>query len=552
MVLTDNTATPTEIHEELEMTKTENGLRLIDFIPIDIPTIQIELIEQKKHHDKRFLDFLRARPFRKLIPVFRKSESNTDSPSTSTSPPTSTNRRRHFRVPFVRKINWPYLKNYCMEWIKNPVNVALLFWLACVAVSLIILFLVMTGILDGAIPKKSRRKKWIEIDNQILNALFTLMCIYQHPKLFHQAVLLVRWTPNDASELRKSFCKNGVRRPHDRFHIWLVVVLLHITCLAQYVLCGLYWGYNRKDRPDVAENLCIGVGIAAPVIAGIYTVYSPLGRKPTEEESRAHARADEEASSLPKQRRGEPVSRPEWAGGLFDVRDDSTVFWLSCLCTWGVFGWNMERLGFGNMYVHIVTFVLLCLAPFWVFNIAALNIHDDVVKPAIAITGIVLAVFGLFYGGFWRIQMRKRFGLPGNGWCCGRPAVTDCFKWLFCWPCALAQEVRTGNLYDVEEGSLYVKGGGGGGSGSSDGEGSEAALHPLPREGLVGEAEEGGDVWMRSRSCPAEVGGIEGGFGAEEVGVIVKASSMRGVGEVVAMTPPVPALIVLDDLKPDN
>ena len=30
----------------------------------------------------------------------------------------------------------------------------------------------------------------------------------------------------------------------------------------------------------------------------------------------------------------------------------------------------MSRLGFGNMYVHIATFLLLCLAPFFIFDLA--------------------------------------------------------------------------------------------------------------------------------------------------------------------------------------
>lgn len=47
--------------------------------------------------------------------------------------------------------------------------------------------------------------------------------------------------------------------------------------------------------------------------------------------------------------------------------------------------------------------------------------------------------------------MRKRFGLPGNRWCCGQPNVTDLVQWLFCSVCSLCQEVRTGNFYEVYE-----------------------------------------------------------------------------------------------------
>ncbi|GJN17305.1 hypothetical protein PR202_gb04362 [Eleusine coracana subsp. coracana] len=88
-------------------------------------------------------------------------------------------------------------------------------------------------------------------------------------------------------------------------------------------------------------------------------------------------------------------------------------------------------------------------------RLRALNIHDYVLGDVIGAAGIVLCFLGLLYGGFWRIQMRKTFGLPRSRWFCGSASLTDYVQWLFCWPCALAQEVRTGNLYDVEDGNFY-------------------------------------------------------------------------------------------------
>jgi hypothetical protein len=98
--------------------------------------------------------------------------------------------REHFQ--FIRKINWGHLWEMCKNWIKEPMNMALFVWIAVVAVSGAILFLVMTGMLNHAIPKKSQRDTWFEVNNQILNALFTLMCLYQHPKRIHNFVLLCR------------------------------------------------------------------------------------------------------------------------------------------------------------------------------------------------------------------------------------------------------------------------------------------------------------------------------------------------------------------------
>jgi len=53
--------------------------------------------------------------------------------------------------------------------------------------------------------------------------------------------------------------------------------------------------------------------------------------------------------------------------------------------------------------------------------------------------------------------MRKRFGLPGNRWCCGQPNMTDLVQWLFCSVCSLSQEVRTGNFYEVCDEKLYSR-----------------------------------------------------------------------------------------------
>lgn len=53
--------------------------------------------------------------------------------------------------------------------------------------------------------------------------------------------------------------------------------------------------------------------------------------------------------------------------------------------------------------------------------------------------------------------MRKRFNLPAYTFCFGEPAVSDCTLWLCCCWCSLAQEVRTGNSYDIVEDKLCQK-----------------------------------------------------------------------------------------------
>lgn len=472
-------------------------MKLGDYIPIYIPAIERGLLNQSKRERKeRFLDFLKARPTNEwFLKVLRRNSGQYISSSSPPSDPATNpgHRRRRFRVPFVRKINWKSLWSFFKKWIRSPEHIALFIWLLFVAAGLIMLFLVMTGILNGAIPSSSRRKDWSEIINQILNALFTIMALYEHPKFFHQLVLLLRWRAGDEIELRKVYTKNGVPKPHERVHMMLVVLLLHVTCFAQYVLCGLYWGYTRTTRPDWAEDLAIAIGIAAPVIAVIYTMYSPLGRTNDEPVADSELQNQQTEQVEPEVLQEKIIiTSPEWIGGLFDCRDDATVSCLSFFCTFCVFGWNMERLGFGNMYVHIITFTLLCVAPFWVFAISALNVDDDTIKLILVITGSVLCIFGLLYGGFWRSEMRKKFKLPGNPFCCGSSTVTDYVQWLFCWSCSLAQEVRTANFYDIEDDGFYRK--------VTDEDG-RPVLIPLPREGSLSIMEK----YMRSHSSPATV-----------------------------------------------
>ncbi|KAF7845250.1 PLAC8 motif-containing protein [Senna tora] len=175
------------------------------------------------------------------------------------------------------------IRKFCREWIKNPMNIAFVLWLTCVSISGAILFLVMTGMLNKTLTKKSQRDIWFEVNNQILNALFTLMCLYQHPKRFHHLFLLCRWKPKDICTLREVYCKNGTSKPNEWFHMMVVVLLLHVNCFAQYALCGLNLGYKRSERPNIGVAICLSIAIAAPALAGVYAIFSPLGKEYEEE-----------------------------------------------------------------------------------------------------------------------------------------------------------------------------------------------------------------------------------------------------------------------------
>ncbi|XP_056173247.1 uncharacterized protein LOC115681256 [Syzygium oleosum] len=491
---------------------------------------------------------------------FRRIAEERDEISRSVASSSSGHRiRERFNVVFSRKIDWGSLMRMSKEWIRDPMNMALFLWITIVAVSGAILFLVMTGMLNSAIPKKSQRNVWFEVNNQILNALFTLMCLYHHPKRFYHLVLLCRWRPEDISKLRKIYCKSGTYKPHEWAHMMVVVILLHINCFAQYALCGLNLGYKRSERPALGVGICISVAIAAPAFAGVYCIISPLGKdydSGNDEEAQVQITDDQkmepDKSSVRAFKRRYSFAlrdehrivenRPKWSGGILDFWDDISLAYLSLFCSFCVFGWNMERLGFGNMYVHIATFLLFCMAPFWIFNLAAVNIGNDTVREALSVTGVILCLFGLLYGGFWRIQMRKRYNLPPYKFCCGKPAITDCALWLCCCWCSLAQEVRTGNSYDIMEEKFCIK---------ERDNGEQAPISPLPNEDRVFELRSGsGSPAGNISSSPKNAAGNSPSPSRLSTGnrspyrklnVVKEEPSPRAKDEI--MSPPAPLLI---------
>ncbi|GJN31209.1 hypothetical protein PR202_gb19576 [Eleusine coracana subsp. coracana] len=275
----------------------------------------------------------------------------------------------------------------------------------------------------------------------------------------------------------------------------------------------------------------------------------PLGRKRRPDEPSAgtaaaeHQGTEEESSGAAEQQGNEEdveikiynrrvvVSSPEWSGGLLDCGDDATVCAASACCTLCVFGWNMERLGLGNMYVHAFTFALLLAAPFLIFSVTALNLHDPDVRDVVVAAGVFLGFCGFMYGGFWRTQMRKRYKLPAAAGCgCGTgavgAAVDDCARWLFCWSCALAQEVRTANFYDVEDDRFVV----------AVLDARNQVLVPLPREATTTM------MHSRSMSCPPKIAhdGATSPLGLE------MAISMERSATYHPMSPPMPPLIHMD------
>lgn len=87
-------------------------------------------------------------------------------------------------------------------------NITLLLWFLPTTFFLNLLFLLLIGLVDDLFSTDAVRDRWIEICNQVLNMLFTLLSFYQQSVLFHHLVLLCRWRyPEEIITLRKVYCK---------------------------------------------------------------------------------------------------------------------------------------------------------------------------------------------------------------------------------------------------------------------------------------------------------------------------------------------------------
>ncbi|GAB2235969.1 hypothetical protein Droror1_Dr00026414 [Drosera rotundifolia] len=334
--------------------------------------------------------------------------------------------------------------------LKNPLVAAILIFFSGVLVLGII-----SALIKDHLPDKSKRVPWSDNVNQVINVLFTLLNLYQHPARFQHLVFWYRWRPRDVEMLRIVYCKNGTEKRNERPHILVVILLAQAGCFSQYGIAYFNWAYPMPDRPQKSIKAFIGMAVFFGTAMGIYMSCGPLGMgMPSEgRDEEAPAGPDDRIYSLVP-RNGEPLAPggPQWAGGLFDLTDDCSGACLSTCCLCCIFGWNAERLGFyGDMYCQAITFLLFCISPLVLFNVAAIHLVGHTVKVGYCVLGVLASLMGLMYGGGWRIGMRRRFHLPGDDRCCGKAAITDCLLWQFCCVCALSQEVRTASSYTIVE-----------------------------------------------------------------------------------------------------
>ncbi|GJP42329.1 hypothetical protein CLOM_g1905 [Closterium sp. NIES-68] len=371
-------------------------------------------------------------------------------------------RRLKVKLPGIGELSWKQMWLDSMEWMSNPINAASFFWCILATFAFVIVVMCELGLMKTYIPDHETLEEVKEVSTQILNALFVLMCLIWHPVFMRDVLLLIRWKPKDKWEIRGEYCKEGKRKPNDRTHMAIVVFWLQLTCWATYAFAAVFLVYPMGERPMELLLITTVVSFIAPAFAFLHLLLSPLSKDydivRVGEGDQAKVQMYQRSASFMVSHT--KVEDAQWAGSVFPgCCSDTRIACLSFFFPFCMFGYNMERLGFGHRVVHTFMFIIMLVGPVFIFELCAAAVHLHVSKNIIFYFGIAIAITGLGYGGAWRVKIRETYNLPGSRWWCGSKRLTDICTWMWCCCCALCQEVRTADQYQVVENSFYRRAG---------------------------------------------------------------------------------------------
>lgn len=151
----------------------------------------------------------------------------------------------------------------------------------------------------------SARKIWLEIDSQILNALFCVTGFGLAPWRFRDFYWMMRSVhKHDQNAMRRLYDQNKAwfrppawfeereiatgkeerhtftaerAPPTSMWKLAFTVDMMVLNTLLQAVLCFFMWHYNRLDRPTWATGTFIALGCGVAMLAGIMSWWE--GRK---------------------------------------------------------------------------------------------------------------------------------------------------------------------------------------------------------------------------------------------------------------------------------
>ncbi|KAF8420355.1 hypothetical protein EV426DRAFT_537550, partial [Tirmania nivea] len=117
----------------------------------------------------------------------------------------------------------------------------------------------------------SSRRIWVEIDSQILNALFCIPGFGLIPWRFRDLYLLMRYRIRGDTPAWEKL--RGVHHTWNTWHgkPWKVDLVVHLYCFNTYfqaVLAGLMWGMTKSNRPAAGTGAAVAAACLVAMAGG--------------------------------------------------------------------------------------------------------------------------------------------------------------------------------------------------------------------------------------------------------------------------------------------
>lgn len=128
--------------------------------------------------------------------------------------------------------------------------------------------MVLVGMIQ--IPNQEEKNQWIEISSQILNALFTLAALINHPIRF----IALYYFFKDQEKLKKKYDWYHPESDYNANKKFLfLMVILHANCFFQYPITVAMWAFPPTTRPQLIIPICLPISFLCALGGGILETY---------------------------------------------------------------------------------------------------------------------------------------------------------------------------------------------------------------------------------------------------------------------------------------
>ncbi|KAI5457583.1 hypothetical protein BGZ63DRAFT_474718 [Mariannaea sp. PMI_226] len=170
--------------------------------------------------------------------------------------------------------------------------------LSCLNIVAIIFFLLLKAAPamnhPSADDDNSPRKKWIEIDSQILNALFCVTGFGLAPWRFRDLYYFIHaihfksvpamqklaaqnkgwfrppaWATDDTAKSTSETFTGEKAPPTPLWKLGFTICIMVLNTFIQIALCYFMWGYSRFNRPGWSTSTFIALGCVTGLFAGL-------------------------------------------------------------------------------------------------------------------------------------------------------------------------------------------------------------------------------------------------------------------------------------------